>query len=108
MTRTMAFTPNSGVAMPLRSGDLDPGVLMHLLRAQRLSVDALDDLLSRRSGLLGISETTGDVRDLLAREAEEPRAADAIALFCWQVRKAIGALAASIGGLDQLVFARHP
>jgi acetate kinase len=101
---TMAFTPNSGVPMGTRSGDLDPGVIVHLLRTERLDAEALDDMLSRRSGLLGVSETSADMRDLLAREAGDARAADAVALFCWQVRKAVGALATTIGGLDTLVF----
>jgi acetate kinase len=102
---TMAFTPNSGVPMGTRTGDLDPGVLVHLLRTESLAADALDDLLSRRSGLLGVSETSPDMRDLLAREADDERSADAVALFCYGVRKAIGALAAVLGGLDTLVFA---
>jgi acetate kinase len=102
---TMAFTPNSGVAMGTRSGDLDPGVVLYLLRKGRFDADAANDLLSRRSGLLGLSETSGDMRDLLASRATDARAADAIALFCHQVRKAIGALAATLGGIDTLVFA---
>jgi acetate kinase len=101
---TMSFTPNSGVPMGTRSGDLDPGVIVHLLRTERLDAEALDDMLSRRSGLLGVSETSADMRDLLAREAGDARAGDAVALFCWQVRKAVGALATTIGGLDTLVF----
>jgi acetate kinase len=101
---TMSFTPNAGVPMATRTGDLDAGVAVYLLRRERLDADALDDLLSRRSGLLGVSETTADMRDLLAREAADPRAADAVELFCWQVRKAVGALATTIGGLDTLVF----
>lgn len=101
---TMAFSPNSGVPMGTRSGDLDPGVLVHLLRTERLSVDALDALLSKESGLLGVSGTSGDMRDLLAREPTDAAAADAVALFVHSVRKAIGALATTIGGLDTLVF----
>jgi acetate kinase len=101
---TMGFTPTSGVMMGTRSGDLDPGVLLHLLRTEGLSVDALDELLNRRSGLLGVSASSPDMRDLLAREAHDAAAADAVALFCHQARKAIGALATTIGGLDTLVF----
>ncbi len=101
---TMSFTPNSGVPMGTRSGDLDPGVLLYLLRAGGLGADALDDLLSKRSGLLGVSETSSDMRDLLQRRESDPRAAEAVALFCHGVRKAIGALAASLGGVDTLVF----
>jgi acetate kinase len=101
---TMAFTPNSGIPMSTRSGDIDPGVLVHLMRTERLDADALDDLLSRRSGLLGVSETTADMRDLLARERSDARAADAVALFVHWARKAIGALATTIGGVETLVF----
>jgi acetate kinase len=101
---TMGFTPTSGIPMGTRSGDLDPGVLIHLLRTGSTSVNALDDLVNRRSGLLGVSGSSSDVRDLLAREASDPGAADAIALFCHRARQAIGALAATIGGLDTLVL----
>lgn len=102
---TMSFTPNSGVPMGTRSGDLDPGVVLHLLRQGAMDPAALDDMLSRRSGLLGVSETSADMRDLLSRQEDDPRAADAVTLFCGQVRKAIGAMAATIGGLDAIVFA---
>ncbi|HEY3819020.1 MAG TPA: acetate/propionate family kinase [Polyangiaceae bacterium] len=101
---TMGFTPNSGIPMGTRSGDLDPGVIVHLLRAERISVDELDGLLNHQSGLFGISETSADMRDLLAHEATDGRAADAVAVFCHRTRQAIGALAATIGGLDTLVF----
>jgi acetate kinase len=101
---TMGFTPASGIPMGTRSGDLDPGVLVHLLRTERATPDALDELVNRRSGLLGVSETSSDMRDLLACESKDPRAADAIALFCYRARLAVGALAASIGGIDTLVF----
>jgi acetate kinase len=102
---TMGFTPAGGIMMGTRPGDLDPGVLVHLLRAERLDADALDDLLNRRSGLLGVSGTGSDVRDLLAREAEDPRAAEALALFSYRAKKEIGAMAAALGGVDTLVFA---
>jgi acetate kinase len=101
---TMGFTPNSGIPMSTRSGDMDPGVLIHLLRTEHLDADALDVLLSRRSGLLGVSETSLDMRDLLARRGTDPRASDAVMLFCHHVRKAIGALTTSLGGVDTLVF----
>ncbi len=101
---TMGFTPTSGILMGTRSGDLDPGVLLHILRSEAMTADALDDLCNRRSGLLGVSGSSPDMHDLLAREQEDPRAADAIALFCHQTRKAVGALAATLGGLDTLVF----
>jgi acetate kinase len=101
---TMSFTPNSGVPMGTRSGDLDPGVLLYLLRKGGLGADELDDLLSRHSGLLGVSETSSDMRDLLERRIGDPRASDAVALFCHSVRKAIGAMAATLGGVETLVF----
>jgi acetate kinase len=101
---TMGFTPNSGVAMGTRSGDLDPGVVLYLLRTTGGGADDIDDILSRKSGLLGVSETSSDMRDLLERRATDPRAADAVAIFCHGVRKAIGALATSLGGLETLVF----
>ncbi len=98
---TMGFTPNSGLMMGTRSGDLEPGVLLHLLRS---GVD-VDDLVNHRSGLLGVSGTSSDLRDLLSAEADDPHAAEAVALFCYQATKAVGALAATLGGLDTLVFA---
>jgi acetate kinase len=102
---TMGFTPTGGLMMGTRSGDLDPGLLSYLAREGGLSAAEIDDLTSRRSGLLGVSETTADVRALLASEAADLRAGEAIALYCYQVRKGIGAFAAALGGLDTLVFA---
>jgi acetate kinase len=100
----MGFTPTSGIPMGTRSGDLDPGVVLYLLRSEKLDASALDDLLNRRSGLLGVSESSADMRDLLAAEPTDPRAFDAVALYCWRARQAVGALATTIGGLDTLVF----
>ena len=102
---TMGFTPAGGLVMGTRTGDLDPGVLIHLARSEAMSADALDRLVNRESGLLGLSETSSDVRDLLAREAGDPRAAEALGVYCYQARKWVGALAAALGGLDVLVFA---
>lgn len=101
---TMGFTPAGGLVMGTRCGDLDPGVLIHLARRESLTADRLDDLVNRESGLLGVSETSADVRDLLARRATDPRAAEAVELFCYQARKFVGAMAATLGGLDALVF----
>jgi acetate kinase len=101
---TMAFTPTAGLVMSTRCGDIDPGLLVYLMRSQRLTVDAIDELVNSQSGLLGVSETSSDMRDLLEREKDDPRAADAIDLFCYQARKWIGAFAAALGGLDLLVF----
>ena len=102
---TMAFTPTAGLVMGTRAGDLDPGVLIYLMREEHMDAGQIDDLVNRRAGLLGVSETSPDVRDLLAREADDPRAADAVNLFCYQARKWVGALTAALGGLDTLVFA---
>jgi acetate kinase len=101
---TMGFTPTGGLVMGTRSGDLDPGVLLYLLQAQGMSPSALNQLVNQQAGLLGVSSISADMRDLLEREAADPRAAEAIELFCYQARKFIGALAAVLGGLDTLVF----
>ncbi len=101
---TMGFTPTGGLVMASRSGDLDPGVLLFLLRERALDAAALGELVNRRSGLLGVSETSGDMRELLDLESSDPRAAEAVALFCYHARKAVGALATALGGLDTLVF----
>ncbi len=101
---TMGFSPTGGLVMGTRSGDLDPGVLLYLLRRRGLSADDLSDLVNRRAGLLGVSGTSADMRDLLDRERDDPHAAQAVALFCYQARKHLGALAAVLGGLDGLVF----
>src|SRR5207248_5014828 len=102
---TMSFTPTAGLVMATRTGDLDPGALVYLLRSENLSADQLDELLNKQSGLLGVSETSPDMRDLLAKQAGDVRAAEAVELFCYQARKWVGALAAALGGLDTLVFA---
>jgi acetate kinase len=102
---TMGFTPTSGVMMATRSGDLDPGVIVWMLRNEGLDADAIDDIVNRRSGLLGVSGTSADMRELLKASSSDARAADAVELFCHQVRKAVGALATTIGGVDTLVFA---
>jgi acetate kinase len=101
---TMGLTPAGGIMMGTRSGDLDPGVLVHLLAHQGYDTAAIERLVDRESGLLGVSGISGDMRELLAARAADPRAAEAVALFCYQVRKQIGAFAAALGGLDTLVF----
>lgn len=101
---TMSFTPTSGLPMSRRSGDLDPGLVAYLARTEGMSVDQFHKMVNTESGLLGISETSSDMRDLLKQEQHDPRAADAIALFCYQAKKWIGALTATLGGLDTLVF----
>jgi acetate kinase len=101
---TMGFTPTAGLVMATRTGDLDPGALIHLQRTDQLSADALESLVNRESGLLGLSESSSDVRDLLARESEDYRAKEALDVFCYQIRKWIGAYAAALEGLDTIVF----
>lgn len=101
---TMSFTPTSGLPMSRRSGDLDPGLVAYLARTEGMSVDQFHKMVNTESGLLGISETSSDMRDLLKQEQHDPRAAEAIALFCCQAKKWIGALTATLGGLDTLVF----
>ena len=101
---TMGFTPTGGIMMGTRSGDLDPGVLVYLLEAQGTSPAALSRLVNEEAGLLGVSGLSGDMRDLLGKESSHPRAADAVALFCYLARKAVGALVAALGGLDTLIF----
>jgi len=100
---TMGFTPSGGVMMGTRSGDLDPGVLLYLLREKGYDAPRLAHLLDRESGLLGVSGTSADVETLLGRSGD-PDARLALDLFAYQVRKAVGALAAVLGGLDRLVF----
>jgi len=102
---TMGFSPASGVPMATRSGDLDPGLVRFLARTERMGAAAFNEMANARSGLLGVSETSSDMRDLLRREAGDARAAEAVALFCYQVAKSIGSFAAALGGIDALVFA---
>jgi acetate kinase len=100
----MSLTPAAGVPMSTRSGDLDPGLFSYLARTEKMSAKQFDEMVNFKSGLLGISETSPDMQDLLRSEAEDVRAAEAVAIFCYQVRKCIGAFAAALGGLDTLVF----
>ncbi len=102
---SMSFTPTAGVPMSTRSGDLDPGLLWYLARSEKMSAKQFNEMVNFRSGLLGVSETSSDMRDLLELERQDTRAAEAVALFCYQVKKWIGAFAAALGGLDTLVFA---
>ena len=101
---TMGFTPTGGIMMGTRSGDLDPGVLLHLLEAQGMQGTALNRLVNHEAGLLGVSGLSGDMRDLLGKESSDPRAADAVTLFCYLARKSVGALVAALGGVDTLIF----
>jgi acetate kinase len=91
--------------MSTRSGDLDPGLVWYLARTEQMTARQFHQMVNYQSGLLGISETSSDMRDLLAREAGDIRAAEAINLFCYQVKRWIGAFSAALGGLNTLVFA---
>ena len=102
---SMGFTPCAGLPMSTRSGDLDPGVGAYLSRTEQLSASDFFSMTSHESGLLGLSETSGDMRELLKHEATDARAAEAVELFCYQAKKCIGAYAAALGGIDTLVFA---
>ena len=102
---SMSFTPTAGVPMSTRSGDLDPGLFWYLARTEQMSAKQFNEMVNFQSGLLGISETSSDMRDLLDHETQDVRAAEAVALFCYQVKKWIGAFTAALGGLDTLVFA---
>lgn len=102
---SMGFTPAAGVPMGTRSGDLDPGLVWYLAQIEHMTAEQFHHMVNHESGLLGVSETSSDLRDLLAREADDVRAAEAVALFCYQVKKCIGAFAAALGGLGTLVFA---
>jgi acetate kinase len=102
---SMGFTPTSGLVMSRRSGDLDPGLVSYLARTEQMSASQFAVMVNQASGLLGVSEISSDLRDLLARESGDVRAAEAVALFCYQAKKWIGSFAAALGGLDTLVFA---
>jgi acetate kinase len=102
---SMSFTPTAGVPMSTRSGDLDPGLVWYLARTEKMSAKQFNKMVNFQSGLLGVSETSSDMRDLLKCENQDVRAAEAVALFCYQVKKWVGAFAAVLGGLDTLVFA---
>ncbi|HPH19382.1 MAG TPA: acetate kinase, partial [Haliscomenobacter sp.] len=101
---SMGFTPTSGLPMGTRSGDLDPGVAWYLMQHEQFSPDQFSHLINHESGLLGISETSADMRELIQCQGTDARAAEAIELFCYQTKKWIGSYAAVLGGLDTLIF----
>jgi acetate kinase len=101
---SMGFTPLGGLVMSTRSGDLDPGVVTYIARSTGFDADHVEDELSHRSGLAGLSDGTGDMRELLAREASDGSCRLAVSIYCYQIKKRIGAYAAALGGLDALVF----
>jgi acetate kinase len=102
---SMCFTPTAGLVMSTRSGDLDPGLAPYLARTEKMTTQQFYKMVNHESGLLGVSETSSDMRDLLEHEKKDMRAAEAVALFCYQAKKWIGSFAAALGGLDTLVFA---
>jgi acetate kinase len=102
---SMGFTPTAGVPMSTRSGDVDPGLVAYLARTEGMSAELFSRMANFESGLNGISETSSDMHDLLDREPHDVRAAEAVAVFCYQIKKTIGAFAAALGGVDALVFA---
>lgn len=101
---TMGFTPISGIMMSTRSGDLEPGVLTFLANEKGMSTDQISHLLSHESGLLGVSETTADMHVLLDTQNQNPKGALAVELFCYKIKKTIGAYAAALGGVDSIIF----
>jgi acetate kinase len=102
---SMGFTPAAGLVMGTRSGDLDPGLVYYLARTERMTAAHFQQMVNHESGLLGVSGTSSDLRDLCASEGSDVRAAEAVELFCYQVKKWIGSFTAALGGLDTLVFA---
>jgi acetate kinase len=102
---TMGLTPLGGVVMSTRPGDLDPGVLIHVLQTMKPTTDQLEEMFSTQSGLLGISNRTADMRELLAQESTDAGCRLAVKSYCYEIRKRIGSYAAALGGLETLVFA---
>ena len=102
---SMGFTPTAGLMMSTRSGDLDPGLASYLAQTEHMTTKQFYEMVNHKSGLLGVSETSSDIRDLLEHESSDVRAAEAVALFIYQVKKWLGAFTAAMGGLDTLVFA---
>ena len=101
---TMGFSPTGGVMMATRCGDLDPSILLRLLTTEHMTPTALAHLVNFESGLLGVSDVSGDVRTLLAIENTDDRARDALGLFCHRARRALGGLMLTLGGLDTVIF----
>jgi acetate kinase len=104
MDTSMGFTPAGGIPMSSRTGDIDPGALLYVMESEGISPEKLNYLINHESGLLGISETTADMHDLLDHETSDVRAKEAVDLFCYAVKKQIGAYAAALGGVETLVF----
>ena len=101
---TMGFTPTGGLMMSSRSGDLDPGIIAYLLEEKEITSRKLNEMINNKSGLYGVSGISSDMKELLEKEAENPNAADAINLFCYQAKKYLGAMASVLGGVDSIIF----
>jgi acetate kinase len=101
---SMGFTPSAGLVMGTRCGDLDPGLNYYLARTEGMDAGQFQHMVNEESGLLGISETSSDMKDLILHEANDIRAKEAIEVFCYQTKKWIGSYSAALGGLDTLVF----
>ena len=101
---SMGFTPLEGLMMATRSGTVDPGMLVHLLRQKKLDANALDNALNYESGLLGVSGISSDLRQVLAELSHNPDARLAVEVYVHRIRQTIGAMAATLGGIDALVF----
>ena len=101
---TMGFTPTGGFMMGTRSGDLDPGILLYLMNEKGYDTSQIEHLVNHQSGLLGVSKISLDMKTLLDKRESEPHADQAVEMFCYQLRKHIGAMAAVLGGVDTLVF----
>ena len=101
---SMGLTPAGGIMMSTRTGDMDPGLMAYLARSEKMDAQKFDQMINNASGLLGVSETSADMKVLLEQEQSDPRAQQAADQFCYQVKKTIGAYAAAMGGIDTLVF----
>jgi acetate kinase len=101
---SMAFTPTSGLMMSTRSGDIDPGLLVYIMRTEKLTAEQMDQFVSHDCGLAGVSESTGDMREVIAHLSSDEKSRQAFDLFCYEAKKWIGAYAAVLGGIETLVF----
>jgi acetate kinase len=100
----MAFTPAAGLVMGTRPGDMDPGLLLYIMRLENFTPDEMEHLVNSRCGLAGVSNGAPDMRELLARRSTDSNAREAVDLYCYSAKKYIGAFAAALGGVDTLVF----
>ena len=101
---TMGFSPAGGLMMNTRAGDIDPGVLIYLLKEKKMDPDQLDHILNRESGIKAVAENELPVEKLLEKKRNDSKSGQAIFMYCYHARKQIGALAAAMGGLDTIVF----